>query len=156
MTTKNVKIRKRSTIRSQIDYSHLTSIVDQSEAAENTMASIVKKLERGIMPTLATNLFYSEQAPAIKTYQDVFAAQEAAISAYNQLPTEIKQLMGNDYKNLETVLFDPKNKDILEKYNLITQRKKDKMEVLIETLSQREQNAKSTASDPTSKQSKSE
>lgn len=129
---KENRVRKRSTIRCQIDYTNEVSIVDQSSIAENTMESIIRRLERGVMPRLTDNVFYSEVAPTITNYQDVHAAQQKALDAYNRLPSAIKQLMYNDPRNLESVLFDPKNADLLLYHNLIVKKEKDVHTVLVE------------------------
>lgn len=100
------------------------SITDQAAAVEMTMASIVKKIERGQMPQLSVNTFYGEQ-PKVKNLQDVFDVAEKARYLYDLLPSEIKKGMGNDYKNLESFINDPKNKELLQKYELLEPEKVD-------------------------------
>lgn len=124
-----LKKRENGTIRISYDYSDEKLITDQAAANELTMASIVKKLEKGILPVLAQNLSYSNDL-GLRSFQDVFERKELVQKLYDQLPVEIKQKMGNNIKNFDNVIFDESNTELLLKHGLLVQTK-DKHKELI-------------------------
>lgn len=127
-----LKKRENGSSRVSYDYSDEKCITDQAGATELTMSSIVKKLEKGIMPVLNENLYYSNDL-GLRNLQDVIEKKQQVESLYHQLPTEIKQKMGNDLKNFEKVLFDPDNSDLLLKHGLLV-REQDKHKELISAI----------------------
>lgn len=115
--------------RVQIDYSKEKCLTDQHFAKELTMANIVKKLEKGIMPQLREGLIYSTDI-GLRNLQDVVDFQRHVEEVYNQLPTEIKQKMGNNIENFESVIFNSENKDLLLKHGLLVQKRDEHQELL--------------------------
>ena len=96
------------------------SITNQDMAKEFTMASIVKKLQRGQPVPMANDTFYSTNVN-VTNLQDVTDFLADTKSRYDSLPSEIRKLMNNDMRNFEAVLRDEKNRDILNKHGLYQQ-----------------------------------
>ena len=124
-----IKTRPNGTNRVSIDYSDEKLITDQAAEKELTMASIVKKLEKGIMPNIKQGLVYSND-PQVRNLQDVVERSNEINDLFYQLPTELRDQMGHDIKNLEKVIFDEKNIPLLEKYGLIVSKKDNHKELI--------------------------
>lgn len=126
---KTEKLPKRKHPRVQIDYSQEETITDQAAAKELTMSSIIKKLEKGIMPSLASGLIYSSDL-GLRNLQDVVEKQRETEKLFYQLPVEIRNLMKHDISNFESVVFDPKNADVLKRHNLLIEQRDNHKELL--------------------------
>ncbi|UYD39193.1 MAG: internal scaffolding protein [Wigfec virus K19_137] len=107
-------------------------ITDQAAGQELTMASIVKKLEKGIMPRLTEGTFYSTDL-GIRNLQDVVERKNQIDDLFYQLPTEIRSAMQNDIQNFESVIFDPKNTELLQKHGLLV-KEHDKHKELVSAI----------------------
>jgi len=96
------------------------SITDPDSFRELSMSSIKRKLEQGIMHNnLTDNAFYSLEPLKYSNLQDALNFHQHVTDRFNALPSEIRKAMGNDLKNFEPYLADPKNKETLQKYGLI-------------------------------------
>ena len=120
--------RPNGSTRVVYDFSHIQSTTDQSAAVDMTMASIKLKLDKGIMFP-QNEPFYSSDL-GIRNLQDVHARQQQTEKLFYQLPVEIRSLMQNDISNFESVIFDPKNKDLLSKYDLLVTKRDNHQELL--------------------------
>ena len=129
-----LKKRENGTTRISYDFSDEKPITDQAPAKELTMDSIVAKLEKGIMPILADGSLYSEDI-GIRNLQDVFDVKQKVTDLYNQLPSAIKQKMGNDITKFESVIFNPENADLLLEHGLLV-KKTDTHRELINAISE--------------------
>lgn len=107
-------------------------ITDQAPAQELTMSSIVKKLEKGILPRFAEGLIYSTDL-GVRNLQDVVDRQNEVEELYYSLHTDIRAAMGHDIKNFESVIFDPKNADLLKRHGLLVE-SRDQHKELIATI----------------------
>lgn len=123
------EIRKNGTKRVSYDYSDEKCITDQAAASELTMASIQAKIEKGIMPQLASDLRYSNDH-GLRNFQDVFDRTQEVKQLYEQLPTAIRQKMGNDIRNFESVIFDPQNAQLLLDHGLLIEEKDNHKELI--------------------------
>lgn len=95
------------------------SITDPDSFRELSMSSIKRKLEQGIMHTnLTNNAFYSLEPLKYTNLQDALSFHQQVQDQFYSLPSEIRKGMGNDLKNFESYLADPKNHDTLLKYGL--------------------------------------
>lgn len=118
-----MKNRKRSTFSSALsDFPE--SITEQEHAPHLTMKSIAKQLERGIGFREAQGAIYSIDL-GLRNLQDIHEKHDEVINLFNQLPTEIKKLAQNDFRNFESILTDPQNYEVLKKHNLFVDKSKE-------------------------------
>lgn len=96
------------------------SITDQSSAPELSMASVRKKLEKGIISNnFTSDVFYSEQPLRFNNLQDALDFHQQTQREFDSLPVELRKMMGHDIRNLEVFLTDPKNAETLKEYGLL-------------------------------------
>lgn len=97
------------------------SITDQETAREFSMAAIKNKLEKNLPITnLAENVFYSLQPLKYTNLQDALDFQQQVSQHFESLPSAIRKEMGNDIRNFETYVNDPKNHETLVKHGLMS------------------------------------
>lgn len=114
---------KRSTIRVSIN-EFPESITEQEHAPHMTMKSIAKQLERGIGFRQANDPIYTSDL-GIRNLQDVHERHNQVMDMFNHLPTDVKKLAQNDFRNFEHVLSNPENYELLKKYDLFVDNSKD-------------------------------
>lgn len=118
-----MKNRKRSTF--SISLSEFPeSITEQEHAPHMSMKSIAKQLERGIGFRETNSAIYSTDL-GLRNLQDVHDKHQQVVELFNQLPTEVKKLAQNDFRNFEAILADEKNYDVLKKYDLFVDKSKE-------------------------------
>lgn len=95
------------------------SITDPDENRHYTMASIKARLEKGIVPPLTDDAFYSLQPLKYTNLQDALDFQQTVVRQFEALPSELRKKMGNNIYNFEPFLQDPENLTILQEYGLV-------------------------------------
>lgn len=125
----NITERKNGFKRVSYDFSDEKTITDQAAASELTMDSIVKKLEKGILPNFKEGLIYTSDL-GVRNLQDLVERSNEVQNTFNALPSEIKQLMGQNIQNFDAVLFDPANEELLLKHGLLVQEKDNHKELI--------------------------
>lgn len=122
MTNKHIPLSTQNPPRRKIQLTcPEISITDPDETRSFTMASIKKNLEKGIMPHLTNDAFYSLQPLKYSNLQDSLNFHQEVTNNFNSLPSGLRKLMGNDLRNFETFVLDPKNADVLKQYGLASQ-----------------------------------
>jgi len=86
------------------------------------MASIKKRLDQGIMPTLTNDIFYSEEPLKFNNLQDIISFHDDVKRNFESLPSELRKKMGNNIHNFEAFVHDPNNAALLAEHGLITKR----------------------------------
>lgn len=95
-------------------------VVDHSEKDKVNINKIIDRARRtGIWPSQERKPVYINAADAPTALLDSFAAVERAKEAFMALPAKLRRELGNDPRNLESWLSDPKNVEDAVEYGLI-------------------------------------
>ncbi|UYD39244.1 MAG: internal scaffolding protein [Wigfec virus K19_174] len=95
-----------------------TSITDPDAARELSMASVIKKLEKGFNVPLTADTFSSLTPLKYTNLQDCLDFHQQVTQTFESLPSDLRKLMGNDLRNFEDFIHDPKNQQTLLDYGL--------------------------------------
>lgn len=106
------------------------SITDTDSARELSMESIKRKLEKGLPVTYTNDSFHSLKPLRYTNLQDALDFQQQVAQQFESLPSGLRKEMGNDIRNFETYVSDPKNNDTLVKYGLAKKREATNTDVV--------------------------
>lgn len=115
------------------------------------MASIKKRLDKGILPSLTDDAFFNLKPLRYTNLQDALDFQQQISQAFDSLPSQIRKAMGNDIRNLENFLSDPNNKELLTQHGLIPSRDASNSEVVDAIKSLKPEPTSDSPSDPPKK-----
>lgn len=99
-----------------------TSITDPDTFRELSMDNIKKKLEQGLPVTFTPDAFYSLEPLKYSNLQDALEFHQQVTKQFESLPSGLRKLMGNDLRNFESFVTDPKNQDALLEHGVITKK----------------------------------
>ena len=142
--TKLVAKRQNNTLK-VIQFCDEKSLTDQSEAGMCDINNIMKLYGKtGHLPQFKQKIAQYIDQTEIPNFTDAHNILQNAVEMFYELPSEIRQLMDHDPKNLESFIADPKNVDLLVQHGLL-----NKIEKAQESEQKQEVKKEETKSDAT-------
>lgn len=135
--------------KENVFYSLKPSRTKQSMRSDSDINKIVARGRMvGYLPPPARKPIYADISAVPSSLVEAFNRVSAAQDAFRRLPSELRDHLGHDPKNLFPFLADEKNREVAEKYGLLKPREQKQNETQNETKKPPEKPEPETKSKP--------